>query len=42
MVFVDDTDYVVDSARAFGVPTVQHRRTPDTIAALNALLAADA
>ncbi len=40
MVFVDDTDYVVESARAFGISTVHHRRTPDTIAAINTLLTA--
>ncbi|MBA2698091.1 MAG: HAD family phosphatase [Nocardioidaceae bacterium] len=41
MIFIDDTDDVVESARSFGIPTIHHRRTPDTIAAVNALLAGD-
>jgi putative hydrolase of the HAD superfamily len=38
--FVDDLEHNVDAARALGFAAVHHADTPDTIAALDALLAA--
>ncbi len=40
MVFLDDVATIVESARAFGIHAVHHRRTPDSIAAINTLLVA--
>ena len=38
IVFVDDAEVNVRSARAFGMRAIQHRRTPETIAELAALV----
>ncbi len=42
MVFLDDTVVAVESARSFGIHAVLHKSTPQSVAAINALLAVDA
>ncbi len=39
MVFLDDKEHIVESARQFGIHAIHHRRTPDSIAAIRAVLA---
>ncbi len=38
MVFLDDKECIVESARRFGIYAIHHRHTPDSIAAIQALL----
>jgi len=40
MVFLDDVATIVESARAFGIQAVRHENTPNSIAAIEAILAA--
>lgn len=42
MVFLDNTEEIVESACRFGIHARHHRSTPDSINAINALLAAQA
>ena len=41
MIFVDDVPGHVAAARGLGIHAIAHRRTPETIAEVNSLLASD-